>query len=285
MVFFITGASGFIGSYLLKEILINKNNKIYALSRNKNKKLLKKNSSVEWVYGNLRDNFNKYLKKTDILIHLATKYDCNRPTKIYNTNLFDSLLLFERARKLGVKFFFAAGSGFEHGNSKKYISPLSDLKPTTDYQISKALFNVAICNWAKKHKLNLTYMKIFQVYGKREKKNRLYPQILDCSKKNKVLKISKYSRDILRDFISVEDVVKDIIYQVNNNKGVNVSNSCTGKKMSVLKFSNLIWKKFRNSKPKIKSELPGKVNPIKNFGIKKSINIDKISYTFNKLKY
>ena len=55
--------------------------------------------------------------------------------------------------------------------------------------------------------------------------------------------------------------------------------------MSVLKFSNLIWKKFRNSKPKIKSVLTGKVNPIKNFGIKKSINIDKICYTFDKLKY
>ena len=285
MKFFITGASGFIGKSLIDEILLDKRNFVYALSQKKARKKLENNSSIKWIKGNLKSNLKKYLQKTDILVHLAAKFDNDFSNKIYETNLIDSLYLFEQARNQGVKNFIAAGSGFENGSSNNKIKPLSLFRPVGDYQSSKAIFNIKICNWAKNYKLNMTYMKIFQVYGKGENKRRLYPQIVDCAKKNRRLKINKNSKKIIRDFIKLEDVVKDILYQVRINKGVNVSNCCSGKKMSVYEFSRYIWKKFSDKKPKIMSTLNTNINPMSNFGLKKTINIDKIEYTIEKIKF
>jgi nucleoside-diphosphate-sugar epimerase len=282
MNFFITGASGFIGKNLINVLKKNKKNKIFSLSRSK--KNYNYNNSNIWVVGSLKSNFRKYLTKTDVVIHLATEFDYGPQFKIYQTNLVESLKFFENARKYGVKKYIVAGSGFEHGNSKRKITTLSLMRPISDYQISKALFNIKVCNWAKKYKLNLTYLKIFHVYGAKEKKKRLYPQVVIAAKKNKQISISKYSNSIIRDFINVKDVVKDIIEQLEKNKGVNLVNSCSGNKKSLFEFSKLVWRNNSNKKCKVIANLPIKPNPMSNFGIRGSTNIDKIAYNFKKIK-
>lgn len=283
MNYFITGASGFIGNTLIRNLLKNKNNKVFALTRFK-KNYNHNNKKKKWIIGNLKSNLNKYLSITDAVIHLATEFDGVSQYKIYETNLVDSLKFFENARNSGVKKYIVAGSGFENGHSKKMFSALSYMKPLSDYQISKALFNVKICNWAKKYKLDLTYIKIYHSYGSGEKKDRLYPQLVLAAKKNKSINISKYSNKIIRDFIPVEDVAKDIIQQLENNKGVNLSNSCSGKKKTLLEFSRQIWKKNSKKKTKIVSNLPIKPYPMSNFAIREITNIDKISYNFKKIR-
>jgi len=283
MNYFITGASGFIGKALIKKLLLIEKNKIFALSRRKNNNLKLDNRNIKWIKGNLKSDVKEYLKKTDVLIHLATKFDNNPSAKIYETNLIDSLNFFGKAKQYGVKKYFVAGSGFEHGNSKENILPLSVLKPTTDYQISKAIFNIKICNWAKKNTLNLTYMKIFQAYGPGENKNRLYPQIIKSAKEDKKLNINRYAKYIIRDFIELDKIINDIIFQIHDNKGVNISNCCSGKKMSVLNFSKIKWKEFSLKKSKIITKHAIKPVPTSNFGLRKINNIDNVSYTFNKL--
>lgn len=281
MNYFVTGASGFIGNTLIRNLSKDKANKVFALTRSKKNY---NNDSNKWVIGNLKSNLSKYLIYTDAVIHLATEFDGVSQFKIYQTNLIDSLKFFENARKSGVKKYIVAGSGFENGHSKKLFSTLSHMKPLSDYQISKALFNVEICNWAKKYKLDLTYLKIFHAYGSGEKKSRLYPQLIEAAKKNKSINISKYSNKIIRDFISVEDVAKDIIQQLKINKGVNLSNSCSGKKKTLLEFSRQIWKKNSKKKIKLIANLPIKPYPMSNFATREITNIDKISYNLKKIK-
>ena len=68
MKIFLTGGSGFIGKSFVKEA-VKKNNKIFAISRQKQKKIPK----VKWLHSDLNDDWSYYLKKSDVFVHLASK--------------------------------------------------------------------------------------------------------------------------------------------------------------------------------------------------------------------
>ena len=67
MKIFVTGGSGFIGKSFIKEAS-KKNNFIFSLSRKKQKKF---NPKVKNLCGKLEDDWSKYLKKTDVVVHFA----------------------------------------------------------------------------------------------------------------------------------------------------------------------------------------------------------------------
>ena len=67
MVIFLTGGSGFIGKDFLK-LALSKGHFIYAISR---KKKIKNEKNLKWLKGELDDDWSKYFKKADVLVHLA----------------------------------------------------------------------------------------------------------------------------------------------------------------------------------------------------------------------
>ena len=84
MKIFLTGATGFIGSYFLKEAL-KKGHTIYAPSIKKRKS--KKN--LRWLHGSFNKNW-KELKKCEVLIHLAAAGVNNKnimPNEIFGINI------------------------------------------------------------------------------------------------------------------------------------------------------------------------------------------------------
>ena len=71
----VTGASGFIGNYVVNYLIENTNNEIYILSRDPGKLTDKSwHSEVNIIKGDIRSNkpdWYKFLEKPDKLIHLA----------------------------------------------------------------------------------------------------------------------------------------------------------------------------------------------------------------------
>ena len=67
MKLFVTGGSGFLGKSFIKEAT-KKNNFVYLLSRKKKNNY---NLKVKKLTGKLNDNWSKYFKKTDVIVHLA----------------------------------------------------------------------------------------------------------------------------------------------------------------------------------------------------------------------
>ena len=61
-------------------------------------------------------------------------------------------------------------------------------------------------------------MRLFQVYGKDQEKSKIIPFIIDKIKKNK--KILIHSKDSLRDFCHIDDIVKAIILIIEKKKDI-----------------------------------------------------------------
>lgn len=246
--FFITGGSGFLGKNFI-EILKKKklnNKQIYVLSRRKNKN----SKNLYWVKGDLKKDCIKYLKRTDTIFHFMTSLNNNSNLeKFLNTDFIETFNFFENARKCGVKNFFFIGSSFEIGLNKKNKNLLS-LNPINDYAFTKTLNLILLKWWSKKYNLNINYGRIFQMYGKYESSERLFPYVQKQAKRNKTV-ILKRPKD-KRDFIHVNDVCETIFKNTKKFDKFRIINICSGKSQSIENFSKKIWKNYNLSKIKLK---------------------------------
>ena len=123
MKIFVTGGSGFIGKSFIKQAT-KKNNFIYSLNRRKHKNL---NSKVLNLVGNLNDNWSKYLKNTDVVVHLAAagvQPDATTRKEIFKTNVYDSITFIKNAIQAGCKKFLIISTSSEYGHSSKKIKKI-----------------------------------------------------------------------------------------------------------------------------------------------------------------
>ena len=162
MKLFVTGGTGFIGSYFISAA-VKRGNKVIALRR-PHSKLKVKNSqqkNIKWIEGQLNGNYAHYLKQCDVLVHFASEGVSPQPASwdlCFEENVINSMKLCESAINSGIDKLLIAGSYAEYGASgSRYeaIPSNAPLEPLGPYACSKAASFVAIHGLAIEKKLNL----------------------------------------------------------------------------------------------------------------------------------
>ena len=238
---FLTGGTGFIGKNFLQ--LAAKNNKIFAISR---KKKNYKINNVKYLYGELSDNWDFYLKKSDVLIHFAAAGVKNQNQNInecIDFNIDKSLKLFLNAYKNHLTKWIVIGSSSEYGKTlekNKRVSTNDICIPNNNYSITKKLFFDIVHNISITLNTRLIYFRLFPVYGSYEPINRLIPQLKEHAKKRK--KITIHNSNIRIDYSYVGDVCRKILkatkYKNAKTKYPQVWNLCSGNITTLKKFLN-----------------------------------------------
>lgn len=223
----ITGATGFLGSSLLKELALS-NNFLVALKRSSSHlNRVKVNSDKIIFYDvdntKLADIFLK--EKPDIVIHTACKYDKGNVSMkdIIETNLIFGLDVFEEARKNDTELFINIDTALPNNINK--------------YSLSKSQFT----EWIKfdNKNINVVNCRIDYIYGSENNQNtflnRLYKEMI--SETQGKIALTKGTQK--RDFIYIDDVVNAInliITKQKNIKGYSEFDICTGKLIMVKEF-------------------------------------------------
>ena len=191
----LTGATGFLGSYLLKSF-IRDNHEIIILKRsesNINKIKSLKGNCVFYDIDkeNIDDIFR--IEKPEIIIHTACSYGKNNEsiTNLVKTNLIFSLEIFEASI---------------HHETKLFVNVDSLLpKKVSNYSFSKSQFS----DWLKinTYDINIVNLKIEQMYGPDTNKNKFFGWLFNNIMSNSTDKIDLTSGVQKRDFIYIDDVV------------------------------------------------------------------------------
>ena len=271
-----TGSSGFIGNYLVPQLL-NQNYKIFGISKKKQKSFknfISSSIDISKISNSkLQNNFSK-------IIHMAALSDvdyCNfNPSKCYEINVNGTQRMLEIARKKDAEFIFLSSSHV-YGNSKNLpLSETESNQPLSHYASSKKISEILCETYALTYGLNIRIARIFSVYGPNSSKSNLVFNII-----NQVIHDSQITLGNItpkRDFIFIDDVIIGLLDIINSKKkGYDTYNLGTGKSTSITDLINIVLN-FSNKKMRIISK---KDKIRKNDVLDVCANISKMNSHFN----
>jgi nucleoside-diphosphate-sugar epimerase len=254
----LTGACGFVGNFLKKE-LIKKNYFVIGVDKVKDNFSSPKYKFVQLNLDNA--NLDKKFKKIkiDFIIHLSAistdKLFNLDPKKSFSSNINSTLNLLDFANKKKINNFIFASSEWIYGNdngNKKLDENLiiNRNKVISSYGISKLIGEDLIINFYNNKKIsNFTILRFGIVFGPRKNPSSAIEGLLKEVNFNKSIEISGSDKSS-RKFIYILDLISGIIKSLNTKKnGVfNLSNDKLYSLKNVVSTSNNILKKNKKIK-------------------------------------
>ncbi len=221
----LTGGTGFIGKVLINKLLGDKN-KITILTRD-NKKVddsLKDETQVlETDICNLSalEKSEPKLKDIDVFIHLAASLDYFGDRKeLFRVNVDGTLNCLKLAERVNAKRFILISSIEAIGtvsNDNLSADESSTCYPVSSYGESKLEAETQAKKWAEKRKLNLTILRLGNVYGP-GRPTFILPITLDILNKGSLLRFLPVYKDRYISLVHIDDAVDAIIKSLQINK-------------------------------------------------------------------
>jgi len=247
---FLTGGTGFIGSYFLKEACYRMHD-IKALRRYGSQTIIPINNQPNWLDRNSIDEIiQRDLENIDVLVHFAaTGVSPKIATwdELININIRSTIELMEKAHKASVKKIIMAGSFSEYGlTALEYqkIPPNASLKPVNKYAVSKAAAFLATQAFCIQNCIPFSYHRIFSAYGEGQNSANLWQAIKLASISGQNFYLSSAGSQV-RDFLPVEEVAKafwsSVEIQCGDSRYPLVTNIGTGNGTTVLEFVRHWW--------------------------------------------
>ena len=224
--YLITGASGFVGSNLVRK-LINENKELTILIRD-NSDLWRINDLVPRIQ-TIKTDFANYEKLEKLIsdidpnfvYHLGAYGGYPFQTsieKIAQVNIINTIKLFECISKCNnVKLVINFGSSSEYGQKSNPMNENDEAIPTTPYGISKLTQTKFAKFYSENVNLPIVTLRLFSVFGPFEEPGRLIFDIMTSIIKGKTIELSSpFPR---RDFVYVNDVI-EAIETITNAKNI-----------------------------------------------------------------
>lgn len=209
----LTGATGFIGSNILKAIKLNNN--VFIIQRLESKKKIKPTKNIKIInfkdYSALSGKLRKI--KVDTIIHCATHYKKKHAQKdiikFIQSNILLGNIILENIEKMKTKQFINFSTTWEDSN-KKYNNPKNL------YAAYKKSFN-SIIQYYKKTLPNINFidLMIVDTFGENDKRQKLINTLRNNYHKNRTTKI--VSKKLYLNLVHIDDIVNAVKVIILNN--------------------------------------------------------------------
>jgi UDP-glucose 4-epimerase len=249
----ITGGAGFIGSHLAEklvkmgfEVIVIDN-----LSIGRKSNISKLRNKITFVKKDIR-NFERiqYLfKNIDCVFHLAALADIvpsiDNPDDYYSTNVTGTFNVLKACKLHNIKRIIYTASSSCYGIPNKYpTSENSAIDPRYPYALTKRLGEEMVLHYGKVYKINVTSLRLFNVYGIRARTSGTYGAVFGVFLAQKLAKkpftvVGNGKQK--RDFTYVSDVV-DAMILVSKSKKLNgeILNIGSGKTVNINRIVQLL---------------------------------------------
>ena len=214
----ITGASGFIGGYVLDNCLKNNFN-VYAIFRNSKKNVSfarkYKKKIFPIFYNNIYQIKNKLINcKIDYVIHCAThyikKHVHNDIENIIKSNVLFSTILLDAVINIKIKKFINLGTVWQHFNDTKNLA-------FNLYAASKQSFE-CIFNYYKDQYKKIKFYNVLltDTFGVNDKRKKLVPILVKNYKKKDKNRIN-IPKNLTMNLVNVKEVTNCLNILLKNN--------------------------------------------------------------------
>ena len=227
----ITGAAGFIGSNLVKELFntvddikiigIDNMNDYYDVSIKEYRleEINKLNKNFIFIKGDISDKdtidnlFNEY--KPSVVVNLAAqagvRYSITNPDAYIKSNLIGFYNILEGCRHNEVEHLVYASSSSVYGSNKKVPYSTDDKvdNPVSLYAATKKSNELMAHAYSKLYNIPSTGLRFFTVYGPAGRPDMAYFGFTNKLLKGETIEIFNYG-NCKRDFTYIDDIVEGV---------------------------------------------------------------------------
>lgn len=251
MKIFITGATGFIGSHVVRQAL-SAGHSVLALRQSPRSSLrIPLKQQPQWLNGTMADVAANDIKGCDALIHLAAIGVSPRVatwSDLNEINIKGTIHMCTLARATQAKLVIA-GTFAEYGLSGLRYEKIpvdAPLEPTFPYAASKAAACIMATTYARSECISVSYLRIFNAFGEGQHESNLWPSMLIAAQGEKDFPLTAGQQ--IRDFIPVEDVAKAFIleaqHEQDGSRNVVLRNIGSGKPQTIRQFCEYWWQQW-----------------------------------------
>lgn len=243
----VTGATGFIGNYVVEELL-NRGYEVIATGRSKSKaEQYHWFTMVTFITLNLEDKldvcFFDFFQRPDSVIHLSWEGLPNYKQLFhFEKELSKQYQFIKKLVEDGIKNITITGTCFEYGMQEGELSEELDTKPANPYSFAKDALRKQLTFLQTIVHFELKWIRLFYMYGKGQNANSILSQLqLAIDNKETTFNMSKGEQ--LRDYLPVEIVAKNIVSIALQNNTQGIINCCSGTPISIKELINDYLKK------------------------------------------
>ena len=231
----VTGAAGFIGANLVKELLRTTDDKIIgidnlndyydvSLKEFRLKEIEALGGDFTFIKGNIADRdlitrlFEEY--RFNIVVNLAAqagvRYSITNPDVYIESNVLGFYNILEACRHYPVDHLVYASSSSVYGSNKKVPYSTEDKvdNPVSLYAATKKSNELFAHAYSKLYNIPSTGLRFFTVYGPAGRPDMAYFSFTNKLIKGETIQIFNYG-NCKRDFTFVDDIVKGIVLVMN----------------------------------------------------------------------
>lgn len=262
MKYLVTGGAGFIGSHIARALLAQGADvrilDNFSTGRRENAEELRRQFNghqLEILEGDVRDaaRVKDAVRGVEVIFHeaafVSVPQSMDEPQACFDVNIMGTSLLFDTARKAGVRRAVIASSAAVYGESAALpLAEETPLQPMSPYALSKRVDEMYAELFTNAFGFEVVALRYFNVYGPRQRPDSMYAAAVPI-----------FARRLLdgkpvtifgdggqtRDLINVHDVVRaNLIASQHPNAAGKVFNICTGVETRLLDLLDVLYELF-----------------------------------------
>ncbi len=230
----VSGATGQIGKYVIKSLKEHTNN-IVLLTRDISR-MPPELAGIESIQVNIHSiqkNLFDKLGKPDILIHLAWEGLPNYTSQTHISKELPAQYNFlKNLLDSGLSNLMVTGTCYEYGLQSGCLKETDEAEPINEYACAKKMLLLLIKQLQQKIKFNLTWARLFYLYGEGQRETSLYSQ-LEKAVKNGEASFNMSGGKQTRDYLTLEKASDYLVRLALLRENIGVVNVCSGSPVSV----------------------------------------------------
>jgi dTDP-6-deoxy-L-talose 4-dehydrogenase (NAD+) len=234
----VTGATGFVGGYVIRELL-TRGLSVVASSSGRSKAEVKPwFSNVDYRVFDFQSfddtvNYFEYFGRPDRMIHLAWEGLPDYKSEKHLAEYFPRHLAFlENMARHGLKNLTVTGTCLEYGMNEGCLKEDMVCDPHLPYPAAKHLLRLGLEKLSRPDGISLKWIRLFYMYGKGQHPKSLFSQ-LEQAIHDQVPVFNMSPGEQERDFLPVEKVAEYIVTIALQDMVSGVINCCSGKPVRV----------------------------------------------------